>query len=384
MPFSPWSGYPWNLGSFRSLSRIPLEPGPPVSSPYCSGTMDWMDSRLSRREFLRLSGLATLGAAIKPPPPLDAAHPAGLGRVTTSWIGVYSEPSFKAKRLLKLTRDQLVTLLAPEIADEGPTHNPVWYRVADGYAHSGYLQLVRWEPQRPVLNLPPEGTVFEVSVPFTRSYRKPDSTSDPLYRLYYQSTAWVEACVVGVDGRQWYRLVDDLLKLRYHVRAEHMRWIEPSELAPISPEVPLASKRIEVSIARQELRAYEEDRLVLRTRISSGIPDDQPGENGVPTATPRGRFYIDKKMPLRHMGDGHVTADLEAYELPGVPWVSFFHFTGVAFHGTYWHTDFGRPKSHGCINMRTEEAKWLYRWTLPESLPAERLRIGRGTTVVVT
>jgi hypothetical protein len=56
----------------------------------------------------------------------------------------------------------------------------------------------------------------------------------------------------------------------------------------------------------------------------------------------------------------------------------------VAFHGTYWHTDFGRPKSHGCINMRTEEAKWLYRWTLPEPLPAERLRIGRGTTVVVT
>jgi lipoprotein-anchoring transpeptidase ErfK/SrfK len=83
------------------------------------------------------------------------------------------------------------------------------------------------------------------------------------------------------------------------------------------------------------------------------------------------------------MGDGHVTADLEAYELPGVPWVSFFHETGVGFHGTYWHNDFGTPKSHGCINMRTEEARWLYRWTLPEIRPGRIVQKGSGTTVIV-
>jgi hypothetical protein len=343
-----------------------------------------MDSTIGRRDFLRLAGLTTLGAAFRPPPPPDASQPAGLGRVSTSWIGVYAEPSFHARRLAKLTRDSLVTLQSRLTADEGPSYNPVWYETADGYAHSGYLQLVEWNPQQPILLLPPESTLFEVSVPYTRSYRHPDPTSDPLYRLYYKSTAWVEACITGTDGRAWYRLVDDLLKVRYHVRAEHMRRIDPSEIEPISPDIPLASKRIEVSLARQELRAYEQGRLVLRTSISSGIPGDDRGDNGVPTATPRGNFYIDKKMPLRHMGDGHVTGDLEAYELPGVPWVSFFHYTGVAFHGTYWHNDFGRPKSHGCVNMRTEEAKWLYRWTLPESAPAERLRIGRGTTVVVT
>ena len=89
-------------------------------------------------------------------------------------------------------------------------------------------------------------------------------------------------------------------------------------------------------------------------------------------------------MPSRHMGDGRITADLEAYELPGVPWVSFFTPTGVAFHGTYWHNDFGRPKSHGCINMRTEEARWLYRWTLPMVAPEETWRIARGTPILVT
>ena len=343
-----------------------------------------MNCSFSRREFLHLAGLTTLGAAFRPPPPMVTSGPARLGRVTTSWIGVYAEPSFQAQRLTKLTRDQLVTLLSSVVADDGPSHNPVWYKTADGYTHSGYLQLVQWKPQPPVFDLPPENTLFEVSVPATRSYRKPDPGSEPLYRLYYQSTAWVEACVLGEDGRAWYRLIDDLLKVRYFVRADHMRRIDPAEIEPISPEIPLALKRIEVSLARQELRAYQKDQLILRTKISSGIPGDNLGDNGIPTATPRGRFYVDKKMPLRHMGDGRVTGDLEAYELPGVPWVSFFHYTGVAFHGTYWHNDFGRPKSHGCINMRIEEAKWLYRWTLPESAPAERLRIGRGTTVVVT
>jgi lipoprotein-anchoring transpeptidase ErfK/SrfK len=83
------------------------------------------------------------------------------------------------------------------------------------------------------------------------------------------------------------------------------------------------------------------------------------------------------------MGDGNLTSDLSAYELPGVPWVSFFTETGVAFHGTYWHNDFGRPKSHGCINMQTDEAKWLYRWTRPEISPSETRRIARGTTILI-
>ena len=49
------------------------------------------------------------------------------------------------------------------------------------------------------------------------------------------------------------------------------------------------------------------------------------------------------------------------YSLPGVPWTSFFIFeTGVAFHGTFWHNNFGIPMSHGCINLRTDNAEWVY------------------------
>ncbi len=88
-------------------------------------------------------------------------------------------------------------------------------------------------------------------------------------------------------------------------------------------------------------------------------------------------------MPLRHMGDGRLTSSIGAYELPGVPWVGFFHPTGVAFHGTYWHTDFGRPLSHGCINMRNIDAKWLYRWSTPEVPFTEMRADALGTRVYV-
>jgi hypothetical protein len=338
---------------------------------------------LSRRGFLQVAGLALGGLAVPPVPTDPSSSAEGIGRVAASWVSLYAEPSFRSRRLTTVTRDVLLTLLESEAADEGPTYNPLWYRAAEGYVHSGNLQLVRWNPQLPETTVPPDGALFEVSVPFTRSYREPDPSSDPLYRLYFQAVFWVQSVLTGADGRRWYRILDDRLRVPYFVRAEHLRRVPPEEVTPVAPDVPARNKRIEVSIARQELRAFEHDELVLRTRISSGVPSRGPSPNGIPTETPSGSFHVEIKTPSRHMGDGYLTPDLEAYELPGVPWVSFFHSTGVGFHGTYWHTDFGRMRSHGCVNMRTDEAKWLYRWTMPLSEPDKLLISGHGTLVVV-
>lgn len=339
--------------------------------------------KLKRRDFMKLAGLAAGVSVIKPPPPISLSKPYGLGRVADTWIGLYKEPSFRSPLLTTINRDTLLTLLKREVADEGPLHNPLWYCVPDGYVHSGKIQQVKWNTQAPWREIPETGALFEVSVPYTRSYRKADPESDPLYRLYYQSIAWVEALVDGADGRPWYQLLDDLLKVNYFVRAEHLRRIKPEELKPLSPRVPAGAKRIDVSLANQELMAYEHDRLVFRTRIASGVQDSRPRPNGIPTATPQGQFYITQKMPLRHMGNGHLTANLEAYELPGVPWVSYFHKTGIAFHGTYWHCDYGRAQSHGCVNMRPEEAKWLFRWSTPVIEADVILATGHGTSVYV-
>lgn len=348
-----------------------------------------MKERVARRSFLKLGAYSAFGLAFRPtpdetpPPAFDEPGAAGLVRVASSVAFVYREPSLRAERLHYRRRDEIIHVLAHVRSDEGPRHNRLWFRTVDGYIHSGPLQLVEWKPQIPLTEIPEGGYLFEVSVPYTRTYREPDPFSSPLYRLYYKSTAWIEDVVVGSDGRSWYQLLDDLLKVRYYARAEHFRQIPAEEVRPISPEVPLQHKRVEISLADQEIRCYEFNRLVFRARISSGIPDKKPAENGIPTKTPSGNFFIEAKMPLRHMGDGNLTADLDAYELPGVPWVSFFTTTGVALHGTYWHTDFGRPRSHGCVNMRTEEAQWMYRWTLPVVKPSAIRRIARGTPIVV-
>jgi hypothetical protein len=78
------------------------------------------------------------------------------------------------------------------------------------------------------------------------------------------------------------------------------------------------------------VRAYEYDQLVFEAEVSSGVPSRGESPNGIPTDTPQGKFHISMKMPSRHMGDGDLTSDLQAYELPGVPWVSFFTLSASA------------------------------------------------------
>jgi lipoprotein-anchoring transpeptidase ErfK/SrfK len=103
----------------------------------------------------------------------------------------------------------------------------------------------------------------------------------------------------------------------------------------------------------------------------------------IPTETPSGDFHVFSKMPSKHMGNGQVTADIEAYELVGVPWTTFFYETGVAIHGTYWHRNWGTPMSHGCVNAPTDVAKWVFRWSSPVSAADTWEQRGYGTLVQV-
>ena len=53
------------------------------------------------------------------------------------------------------------------------------------------------------------------------------------------------------------------------------------------------------------------------------------------------------------------------YDLPGIAWSTIFATGGVAVHSTFWHNNYGDAMSHGCVNVTPEDAKWLFRWTLP-------------------
>lgn len=352
-----------------------------------------MNPPLSRRDFLKLSSLTLGGLALQPYVRGHSTRPGdatGLVRVASNRpVEIYDRPEYpryndKVKVVDVRKRDQLLYVYEQFEAETGPEFNPRWYRMDEGYAHTAYLQPVDTiiNPVETIVR--EEGEIFEVTVPVTQSYRLTNQGWEKLYRLYYQSTHWVTGVEIGPDGAQWYRILDDLLKINYYVLASHLRKIPASELTPVSTRVDPNDKRVEVSIAEQRLWAYEEGAVVMDTKISSGDPSIV-SSNGIPTYTPKGNHLVYSKMPVRHMGNGQVTSDVAAYELPGVPWVSYFHKWGVAFHGTYWHDNYGNEMSHGCVNMKPEEAKWLFRWLLPESSHTDVQTVsGNGTLVTVT
>lgn len=341
----------------------------------------------SRRDFLKLGGLSlvTLSTQVFQAGNWFRFYPIGLGRVTCSVINIYKQTSFDSQRVGKHFRDELLTIFEQIHSLKGPERNPIWYRVDRGYIHSAYIQPVHIHPPNALLQTIPEnGQLGEVTVPYTQSYHllKQDRWQ-PVYRLYYQSIHWITGMDEGPDGNAWYRLKDHLIDTEYHVQAQHIRPISPEEYTPLSTDVPEEEKRILISIDKQILTAFERDRVVFTTSISSGLPDPKKDKNEISTETPLGSFRIQLKMPSRHMGDGHLTEDIEAYELPGVPWTSVFHKTGVALHGTYWHDNFGRRMSHGCVNMRNEDAKWLFRWTKPVYTGQDYYQKGLGTLVII-
>ena len=354
---------------------------------------------LSRREFLQAAGLAFSGLALtglgfapppgllaKPWPPEEGAfYPEMLARVTTRAIYIYEQPDFQSPRLGHLQRDDLVRLAEAFDSPYGPAYNPRWYRLAEGYVHSGYLQRIeQWRLNDSLPKIPPGGQLGEITVPFMQAQRISRTHKlTPLYWLYYGSVHWITGMFPGPDGAVWYELTDDLLKVKLGLPAYTVRPIPPEELAPIDPHIPPEEKRLEVSLTGQTLRAFAGDRLVYETACSTGIPFLGTSSD-LPTETPAGRHRISVKVPSKHMGDGELTAEREAYELLGVPWVSFFHKWGIAFHGTYWHDNFGRRMSHGCVNLRNRDALWVYRWTLPGAGPADWNTKGGGTTVDVT
>jgi lipoprotein-anchoring transpeptidase ErfK/SrfK len=123
---------------------------------------------------------------------------------------------------------------------------------------------------------------------------------------------------------------------------------------PSISSAPTEDKWIDLDLSDQRLVAYVGTVPVYAVRVSTGVAR---------MPTPKGQFHIYRKLAATLMsGPG--------YYLPNVPWTMYFH-KSYAVHGTYWHDNFGRPMSHGCVNLPTPDAKWMYDWT-PE-----------GTLVVV-
>ena len=318
-------------------------------------------NNLSRRDFLKLSGFGLAGLLV---PPLnfhfEDPFAAQQGRVTVRTVWMFDRPSSTAAPVRLCQRDTLLNITNTAISDDEDTHNRVWYEVGEeGYLYSGSIQPVRTILNTPRMDIPKEGLLAEISVPYTDAYEAADKTSKAAYRMYYETTHWVKSVTTAEDGQVWYQVRDDKWDKLYYARAEHIRIMTEEELAPITPEIPSREKKIVVRLDEQIVIAYENNSPVFVTPVSTG------GVLRVGTyTTPKGSFITYYKRPSRHMAAGDIAAS--GFDLPGVPWVQYITKGGISFHGTFWHNDFGRPRSHGCINLSTQAAKWLYRWTSPQ------------------
>lgn len=350
-------------------------------------------NKLSRREFLKLSALALGGAAL-------------IGRQSTGsllkglnlfqedttifpeaqWLGrmcvgepganvsMMSEPSAFANEVRKVYFDEVLTWNREVIADPVDANkiNQRWVETPEGYIYADYVQKVRLDRQTPLEELPlnesgERGMWVEITTPYSGlDLTKPQSSyqywirSTIRPRIYYSQVFWafdvrrhpdtgdVQYCLT-----QKYGALPDV----YWVNADVCRPITAEEAGPIHPDA--ENKKVVVNINYQTMSCYEGDEEVYFAKVTTGGWNSEDEK----WSTPVGTHTIWRKSLSIHMSAGAAVGN---YDIPGIPWSTFFDINGAAIHSTFWHNYFGSgPRSHGCVNCRPEDAKWVYRWTQP-------------------
>jgi hypothetical protein len=216
------------------------------------------------------------------------------------------------------------------------------------------------------------------------------------------------AFVTGLHGRQYRFDDDDKLKRGEHVDrftilgltgnkkvVEDRNYYETidgwwtrdvdgtmTRPGPPPPDLAPGEKWIDVNLATQTLVAFEGDKPVYATLISSGRHDDHdPAKDH---RTQMGSFRIREKHVSATMDDD--SASDGPYSIEDVPWIMYFN-KSYALHGAFWHSAFGHERSHGCVNLNPHDAKEIFGWagpTLPSGWHGVRATDANpGTRVIV-
>ena len=378
-----------------------------------------MTSRnISRRAFLAAAGSAAVAfaspavrhaTAPKSTPATLRAAPAGVsdpewefiqrrpakldlwGRITEFGVPVRDVAGAEGKVTGYLPINTVVPIFETVNATPPASnpHNDIYYRTQAGYLYTNSVQLMKpYHMPEEISQIDTQvdgqpGFWAEVIVPYTVARNVPGGVpmvteNGEAVVLNYGSTYRVVEAQTDDGGYLWYKLDDDKKAApSYYALARHLRRLSAADLAPISPG---AEKQIKVSLENQRMQCVEDGKIVLDTLVSTGAG----GFN-----TPVGEHAVVYKQVSRHMysdPENEAFSDPNFFDLPGVPFNIFLTTIGHAIHGTYWHGDFGRARSHGCINVTPETAKFIFRWVDPPAL-YESLASGSakepGTAIIV-
>jgi len=307
----------------------------------------------------------SVGQPIAPEPP-GADSWQQFGRAIRT-VSVYEEADAESERVRTYARDEAIPILG-ETRAPFSAHNNLWYQTDEGYVHSAWVLPMRIYPLQPFIeDVGTWGLWGEIAQLTTEARTAPSPNAPRKYRFYGSTVFHVIETARDEEGNGWYKVVDDYppRQVGNHqwVPAQDIRRIPRAEMAPIHPFV--GDKRIEVDLQAQVLTCFEGDAVAFTTLVASGL--------GGIHATPAGEHCVLLKQASRHMAnvpypemeeeDQPDPADI--FDLPGIPWNTFFDLQGRAIHGTYWHNDFGIRRSHGCLNVSADAARWIYRWVHP-------------------
>ena len=289
--------------------------------------------------------------------------PTKLGRAIGG-LNIRKEPHYEADIVGDFSEDDVFIIYEETIGKVPYWTNQTWYRVDQGYVWSGFVQTVKNEPiTTPLLELPETGTEFgrgywaEICIPYldldpgSGPVRSPSFVEADRYRLYFGQVVWVKDTMQLENGTVLHKIAEfhGTYGDEFWVDAQGLKQIKAEEISTINPGV--ADKKVVVDLSQQTLSCFEGPNEVYFTRIASGAPPD--------FETPTGLFTPNRRLISLHMS-GNVTGDY-----PAIGWTTIFTGSGVAIHSAHWHNTYGTPTSHGCINCKPHEAKWIFRWVEP-------------------
>lgn len=330
-------------------------------------------TKISRRDFLRVSGLAAANLAFRPFTARQLPDMERIGRVNVGMAELKLRPDADSPTVGQIYEDAVFPWLREVVGRRPWRFNQRWVETPEGYIWAPYLQPVKNQVNQPVKQLPETslgpGLWAEVTVPFldvlldNPPARSPWLQNTERPRIYYSQAFWIDLIDQDEQGQVWYRVNErfgygDLL----WARAEGFRPLSEKDVAPIHPDA--EDKRVVVDVNYQTLACFEGNQEVFFTQVSTGMMNDLYGNPTEEWETPPGVRPIWRKLVSVHMTGGTTGG---GYDIPGVSWTTLFEGNGVAIHSTFWHNNFGEPMSHGCVNCRPEDAQWVFRWSLPQA-----------------
>ena len=170
----------------------------------------------------------------------------------------------------------------------------------------------------------------------------PEAADNPF--LYRYTRVYIYA-TAQVDGYNWYQIGE----------SQWVHQFKVAKLLPVAkPDEVDTQKWVSVDLYEQVAIAYEGERPVFATLVSSGL-EDWPTNEGV--------FHVYVRFRRTLMSGAYYKPDF--YYLQEVPWTMYFD-DQIALHGAYWHDGFGFRRSHGCVNLSVTDAHWLFQWAESE------------------